>query len=486
MAQSGSKTIGIICILSFLFFLAIGFDVSPYLRGPAPYPPDWQWPYLFINTFHKVWFPLLVLIGIIFIVFYIEKNIVSFRKNEKKLLLFFVFLSILFQVSILYFSRAGIGVLVHRIINADLNGYFTASLMITDYSNFFESYNKIVLSLPQHAQGHPPGAILFFSGINIISSYFPGASEFTQSLIPLHTDVKTIWLSLLPTQRLAALISIPIILLLSSSSIIPLYYLGKYLYGVEVGIRSIFLYMVIPSVILFVPLNDIFLPFFSLVPFLLFLIGLTKNNMFFLFISGLIFFIGLFLSVSVVPVLLFFFLFYLRKYIKRQKLIQEINLLNFLTFMIGLFIVPILLYVIYGFNFLEMIRILLIGLPESREYTTWVFYNMYDFFIFLGIPIATYYFISIIKHISLTFKKKTKNIDLVLITSFVIIVALNLSGTVRGEVSRIWLPFVPFFVLAVGYAITKEKKLTTFDFLIILTIQATQVLIMQEFWVMLW
>ena len=29
-----------------LLWLAIWFDVTPLLRGPAPYPPEWRWPYL--------------------------------------------------------------------------------------------------------------------------------------------------------------------------------------------------------------------------------------------------------------------------------------------------------------------------------------------------------------------------------------------------------------------------------------------------------
>lgn len=29
-----------------LLLTAIWFDVTPLLRGPAPFPPEWQWPYL--------------------------------------------------------------------------------------------------------------------------------------------------------------------------------------------------------------------------------------------------------------------------------------------------------------------------------------------------------------------------------------------------------------------------------------------------------
>jgi hypothetical protein len=64
----------IICLTLF-FCLCVGSDITPYLRGPAPYPPDWRWDYLFVNTYPKIWVPLLVS----FLSLYLYKKI-DFKK----------------------------------------------------------------------------------------------------------------------------------------------------------------------------------------------------------------------------------------------------------------------------------------------------------------------------------------------------------------------------------------------------------------------
>ena len=102
-------------------------------------------------------------------------------------------LSFLFQISVQYFSRAGVAVLIHRIINPELNGYFTAALPIQNTGEFLGNYNENLLSFVYHAKSHPPGAILFFHFIKQIMSAFPAAGNFANLLSPEHADVKIIW-----------------------------------------------------------------------------------------------------------------------------------------------------------------------------------------------------------------------------------------------------------------------------------------------------
>ena len=117
----------LIASITFLFCLAIGFDITPLLRGPAPYPPEWQWEYFFVNTLSKIYLPLLI-IFLLLGFFWISETKKIFETKTKRFLLVLIFLSFLLQMSILFFSRSGVPVLVHRIINPDLNSYFTASL----------------------------------------------------------------------------------------------------------------------------------------------------------------------------------------------------------------------------------------------------------------------------------------------------------------------------------------------------------------------
>jgi hypothetical protein len=225
--------LGWITIITVLFLLAIGFDISPFLRGPTPYPPEWQWSYFFVNTLDRIYLSI-IFISILVALFWLsEKKEYFFTKHTKLLLASVIILSFLFQISVQFFSRAGIPVLIHRIINPELTGYFTTALPIQNIGDFLNDYNHNILKFPQRAATHPPGAILLFFFIKQLMSVFPMLGNIASSFSPSHADVNLIWESLLPSEKATAVFSAFLIPLLSSLTIIPLYYSSKILYGVK-------------------------------------------------------------------------------------------------------------------------------------------------------------------------------------------------------------------------------------------------------------
>lgn len=480
MANKGLKFF-IIPFSSLIFFLAIAFDITPYLRGPAEYPPDWRWPYLFINTLTRLWLPLLVVsVSIFWFHHLLKKNNAWIEKKEKYIFPVLVLICFSFQLSVLFFSRAGINVLIHRIINPDLNGYFSASLNIENIGEFLRNFNNNVLGLPQHAQGHPPGAILFFYFLNKLFSLFPFLNSLVNNLSPFHGDVRNVWVSLTLNQKLGAIFSSFFIPFLASLIIIPVYFIGKIFYSSRVGLYSGILYIFVPSLTLFTPLNDVFIPIFPVTAFLLFILGLKKENKFLLLVSGLISSMAIFFSISIIPLFLLFSFFFIHYFFKTQRFASRV-----IFFIFGLLVFPVVLYAFFGFNFVKVGQTLMSGLPESRSYLLWLFYNLYDFFVFSGIPVMivfTYLAWSVFQTV---FKKQWGKIDIIAFSFLVMIVLLDLSGSVRGEVARIWLPFYPFLVLIVSNFLINHK-FSKFELIIIIFLQAVQVVIMQEFWVPLW
>lgn len=490
--MNNTKLILLISFISVAFYVLIGFDVSSYLRGPAPYPPDWQWSYLFINTLSRIWFPLIIifLIFILFL-FFDNKKQAFIQKNEKRIIFLLIFISFIFQFSVLFFGRSGINVLIHRIINPDLNGYFTASLNIDDIFNFLKNYNDNVLSLPMHAKGHPPGAVLFFYFLNSFFKFFTFLFPLVEELSPSHTDVFVVWKSLASYEKLTAIISSLIIPFLASLTIYPLYFLAKKLYDTKIALRSIFLYIFIPGVVLFTPINDVFLSIFPLTSLLFLIKGLREEDKYFLIISGLIFFLGIFFSLSLLPLgLVFLVLFISEKFIRSCSRLLSI-VPKGLFFILGFLLTPILLFIFFDFNFLEVTQTLMSGLPPFREYYVWIFYNLYDFFVFVGIPVLIVFVLMLKKIVQDMVqndkrKKTSAKVDFLFLGFVLMLFILNFSGAVRGEVGRIWIPFMPFLILPTTFYLTKVNKLLTKHFLIILFLQALEILILQEFWVMLW
>lgn len=475
-----NKTLIFISLLTVIFCILIALDYTPYLRGPAPYPPDWQWEYLFVNTYSRIWLPILVFICGILIIFLINR----FNKFNTRIILFLLILfCFCMEISLLYFSRAGIFVLIHRIINPELNGYFTASLSIDNLYVFLNKYEQSVLSLPMHAQGHPPGAILFFYSINYIAQIFSHVPSILVNISPQTTDVKHVWEMLRVNERIGVIISTILIPLLSSFVVIPIYYLGKITYSQRTGIVASLLYILLPSTMLFLPINDVFLSLFPLFSIILLLIGFKKNNIIYPLLSGIVFYSGLFFSLSILPtsiIILFVLLWYREKSKKTLIKIFEISLLPFI---VGLILLPTFLYLFFDFNSISLTKTLLSGLPDKREYNIWVLYNLYDFFIFAGVPVLFIFIFSTYESIKNYINNK--QINYFIFAFLCMILLLNFSGTVRGEVARIWLPFYPFLVLPVAqYLIT--NKIPTYQLLLIFILQFIQIIIMTEYWVTLW
>lgn len=472
----------IICLTLF-FCLCVGSDITPYLRGPAPYPPDWRWDYLFVNTYPKIWVPLLVS----FLSLYVYKKIDFkkaswFAKNEKFVILIIIFLCVLFQFAVLFFNRAGMGVLVHRIINPDLNGYFSSSLDIEQVGNFFKNFNGLVLKLDQHAQGHPPFSILFFWIINKFFLSMPFLYEIIEKINPARGDVFETWNKLLPNEKLGALFSTILIPFLSALNIFPLYKISKKLYGQKVALRTAFLYLFIPGVVLFIPINDVFISLFPLFSFWLFITAIDKSSRILFIFAGLLFSVGLFFSLSLLPMLLIFIVYGVSSMLRGAKKAAG----SLLFFVLGLLVIPIALGFV-GFNSIQVFMTIMSGLPENRHYYPWVLYNLYDFFIFLGIGVSVIYMYMLCRTF-VNLKKNFKDIDPIFLGTFIMILMLDLSGSVRGEVGRIWIPFMPFFLLPVANFITSKKYLnfSRNEFIFLSLAQVLLVLVINEYWVTLW
>ena len=468
----------IICLTLFLS-LCIAFDLTPYLRGPAPYPPEWRWDYLFVNTYSKIWLPILVcsLIVLVFKKLELEKED-WISKNQIVVIAVFTAFGFIFQLSTLFFNRAGIEVLLHRIINPGLNGYFTSSVEIANVFDFFRNFNNIVLNLHQHAEGHPPLSVLFFYFINKLFLLVPFLNSFVEMISPNTDDVRTIWNSLLPNEKLGALFSTLFIPFLSSLVIVPLFYISKKLYGQKSAVRTAFLYCFIPGIALFQPINDVFITIFPLFSLLLFIKALDRRSLVSAFASGVIFTVGLLFSLSLLPLLVVFGVYGL-KFLKQIKTIS--------VFAISLLLIPFALLILFGFNSITVFKTIMSGLPESRSYLSWVIYNPYDFCIFLGPGIAILYIHSLYKSHTGSVSAKFKN-DPLLLGTLIMILLLISSGSVRGEVGRIWIPFMPFLLLPVVGFITSKKGLnfSSKEIIFLALSQIGLILVINEYWVTLW
>lgn len=477
----------LIASITLVFCLAIAFDFFPFLRGPAPYPPEWQWAYFFVNTFSKIYLPIFCIALIAGLFFLIETKKFLNQKHSLIILTLLILLSFAFELSILFYSRSGISVLVQRIINPDLNSYFTASLLIHNPIDFLKNYQAEMHHFVYHARSHPPGGIFIFYLLKQLIMPFTPFISFANHIIPSHTDVRKIWNMLLPIDRATALFAAFFLPLLSTFVIVPIFAVAQRLYGKTVAIRSSFLALFIPGIAFFIPINDSFLPLFSVGSFYFLVRGLQDKSILSFFLSGLILFLGFTFNLALLPLLLFFFLFAIF-FIKKQNFAIKPFIKHGVSFIVGFFLPIILLYVFFGFNYFQLIQIILKEVTHlhSRSYILWLPYNLLDFFIFVGIPLFIIFLTQIKNLFAIRHLQFAKNIDILFLSFLIMFIILDISGSTRGEAGRIWAIFMPFVLLPAVAYLTNTKKFPTKFFVGIILLQALQILVMQEFWVMLW
>lgn len=468
-------------VITLLFVVAITIDLSPYLRGPAPYYPDWRWEYNFVNTYPKIWAPILAAVTILFLFVKVEKNKKWLQKYKVRVLLSFAVLSLIFQYALLFANRAGVNGLLSRIIHPGVNGYFTTATQITSISAFLNSYNQNVLSFSMHAQGHPPLAILFFYWISEFFKIFSFLNSYVERISPSTQSINLIWMNLSSNEKMGALFATFFIPLIVCFSSIVLYFLAEKLYDSKIALRTFVTYLFVPSVLLFIPINDVFISIFPLISLLILLRSMKEKNASLTILSGFVFSIGIYFSISLLPLALISVVFIITKLNLKTKIIVKF-LLYFLS---GNMLIPIFLWLLFKFDSIQMIQILMKGLPESRNYTTWVFYNLYDFFIFTGIPLTIVFVLLFISQTRSILNRKFKKVDVLFVSFTLMLFIVNFSGSVRGEVARIWLPFVPFYILPLINFLDK-KGFATKHFVLLFALQLFIILAINEYWVTFW
>lgn len=472
----------IIYTLSIIFILAIAFDLSPFLRGPIDSILPSRWPYYFVNTLNKVWAPLLT--GGLIIAFHLllSTKIRLNRASELLFLFVMVILVFLFSLSLVYFSRFGINVLFRRITDSGINGYFSSAVKIKNVEYFIKNFNDSLKNLDQHGRDHPPGSILMLKGIIFFFEKNPSITKTIINAIKTPNDEKTklLWTSLTQAQRAAAIFSAFFLHFIAALSIIPVYLLSKLILKQENAIKAIFLYALTPSLSFFPLLFDPFYVVFPCLNALFIYKGFKKKKNIYIYFAGFFSALGLFFSISIIPSLTIPLIIFIYC-IKSINFKRTVNLIS--TYLFGFLSLAVIFYLV-GYNIIKSSMLVTIY-QAPREYIPWLFFNPYDFFLYMGIPTSLLFIFITISWNKLCIHKKI--IEAKILKSFwIVFVALVISGLSRGEVGRIWLSLMIIPILLISYFLAEVINIHKFKFSILLSILILQILVMEEFWVPIW
>lgn len=335
---------------------------------------------------------------------------------------FFLIFSILLDITVAMID-GGIGALVHPFTRTDLEYYGVVS-EVKGASSFLKDFVSMLPSFKSvHVATHPPGPVLFLWAVS-----------------RLFGD--------------GVLIASLSVIIFGSFSIIPVYLLSRDLYGKEVGFYTIALYALTPSIIMFTAtsMDGVFAFFPAWCIYFFFKAIKEEYSLMYPILSGLSFAMGMFMTIGILIIGLFFIIVGLYYAITRQSVFDIFRkMLTFLLVVLGFYL---LLYITTGFNALECFSAIsklhiesVTGpyITSRGSYLYWRFGNLFAILLFIGIPIALLFLKE--AGISIMSAIKDKQIDAYVLASAVTLIVVIFAELVNGEMERLVLFLSPFFII---------------------------------------
>ncbi len=489
------KVLWFIMAATLLYLLAFAFNVTPYLRGPEA----WRWAYAIPGHPWRHLLPIAVVAAYVAIALVWSHRLRpshSLLPNPQSLipnsqspipffLLFIALATPLIQAALLFPESPDVlRPLFYRTVSPGASGVFTVGSAIADPVDFLRRYPELMPTFPVHPQRYPPGLPLLFYPVRRVFEAAPWVSEPLGLAMRLY-QCHNLALMRLPNATIATALVQMGLPVLVGLIVFPLYGLVRRTVGEPAALWAVIAYPLIPSFALWSARWDQFYPVLTCAAAYCFWRGLTnqesriKNkesanqritfyvlrftfyalrfalHRAWLFLSGLLLAGASFLSFGpltmLAPLGLSALLWVLPHPERRRWTQLAGKALVFFTGLVG----PWIVYqVAFGNGFPDIWRVSMgYHLGLRRDYWTWLFFHLYDFFAFLGVPLAIGFAFGVGYAIRDVWHKRDAG---VLPLSFALgLLLLDLSGAAQGEVARVWLFLTPFAVITAVYGLTR-------------------------------
>ncbi len=427
----------------------------PWIVGP----PSWRWPYAATSLWPRALgttflFALLAAAAAIW-----TRRREAHPRGDAAMLAVVVLIAIALELSFLGLSPLGPVTLPLIHVVPWVTGYFWTARSVASLPEMLTSFHEIVAGLPHHARTHPPGLV----AINHqILAFFRGSEGATDGVLSA-ARVFGISASDLPGATPAELASLIIaglaVVVASRLALVPAFLLARHVSGAPAARAAVLLLAVIPSHLLFAGEFDAAYPVLLLAALALVGRGRSMRS---LFIAGalcgvlcLLTFVASFclLLVAIVDIAM---TRVAMSDAPASKPTPGRHVARLLVIGAGFAAVLALFQLATGCS---IPRVFLAAyaiqhevlIPEQqRQWLTWVFWNLPDFFIFLGPALAVLFAREVVGVVrDLRARRVAAAFTLAVL---VFLIVLDLSGLIPAETSRVWL----FLVAPVVIAATRD------------------------------
>lgn len=379
-------------------------------------------------------------------------------------------------------------------------GYLSEARRIDDLGEYLRNYARDMPHKSEHVATHPPGAVLFFYWVESLADLVPalkraalaaGSTAVNMTIPKLAAEVARYptvgWQGSegLATAMLASW------LLGAAGALTPLVLFATLRgpLGDERALTGATLLALVPSMLLFFPLLDQLVALLGTL--MLAVLAATQRHWAWSAAAGLIAAAALFVSLGALALVVLGAVFLLLRAVKQVGQSGDASwsetysvFAPLLAFGAGL-LAGLGLWYAVGVDAASVFseglsaHASLTGRASFRSYHVWVWLNLVEFAIFLGLPLSVLVVASVPSVIRTLRAHSSQALPAYFGASALLtLLLLDLSGTVRAETGRIWLFFAPWLAAAVVPRLMDEQARDPRPLIIACALTAVQLLLM--------
>jgi len=452
----------IIVILSVVFIISVGTKLAPWFHGDYSYFWSYNPPVL------QKFLPFLILIVAYFsFLIFFERHLYLLSGPYGRILLNlnlmgFFFVSVVLQVLALYLINPNpLAEIFQRTVSPGSGGYFNAALTVDNSQELLKDFTQFMPTWEAHPQRHPPGLPFLFVSWRAILEKFPQTAAALASLVRFDQCHNSDLMYLNNPQLASAWIGMILPILGAALLTMPVYWLGKTIYNIEVGWQAAAWIPIVPTLIFFVASPNQLYPLLTFLALSALWFALKKQNYIWAFVAGVLMSIATFLSFTNLiyfgPIAVLFLIDFFNYYLAQTRNTGKNPVFHLLIFGSGVSILWILYWFYTGITPFEIWNIANIYHTSiALPYSPWIWLNLQDFFNFGGWVLAglalANFGKTLLKLNRLRYISIGDDLPLAYGTS---VLVLAFSGMSQGEVSRVWSPYLPLMVLVAASILTK-------------------------------
>ena len=465
-------------VLSAAVLVPIGVGrFEPGVKG------EWQWRYAPTGRGAEVWSPLLaalVFLALLYVCWRAWRALPRSRAAAVVVVCALAFGHLVLQMNVAYLGKLGARDFAAVTMCPWSNGYWFEARGVKSPLRMLRAYPRLMSALGDHSRTHPPGPIVCFW---LINRWAAAHAEFAKSALDALED--TSFAPRAPVARLgialrtkfsdaetfAGWVASLLMVGAYTASIVLVYLLARILHGRDSAFLAAVLCCALPAPLFFAPCLDASYAVFTLGSMTLYCWGVERRRIGPLVAAGAVAGCGLTMTLGVAPVFGIALLYSSFRSGKRGGNSSETRrtpwriasaLRPFGWFVVGVLGVFAAAQALVGLNMFVVAAKLLSLAPQSMRdefcgkqstmtYWKWIFWNVANFFIFIGLPMAVLYIGGLASDAGRGRLLHRWNRGGSFHLSFLLaLLILNFSGVTLGEVARLWLPYMPFVAIRVA------------------------------------